>query len=222
MPEREHPLEGKAALERALAYPYDIPTHSYALVDGRPAALPDADVDCDDRTALLAYGSNASPSVLARKLAATPDPVPVVRTALRDFDVVYSAHLSLYGAVPATLARSPGTEATAFVAYLTGEQLTLVSATEPNYRLARFDRPSCTLERGDAPAELQVYLSRHGALRLDGQEVALTAIEAPGRRLPAMGQREVLERVRDLVCPGSDLTALIRERAGRRLDLPDD
>ncbi|HEU5142083.1 MAG TPA: hypothetical protein VFU04_02885 [Solirubrobacterales bacterium] len=207
-------------MERALAYPYDIPTGSYALVAGKAVQLTSAnDVDCDDRIALLAYGSNASPNVLARKLSTRPDPVPVVRTVLRDFDVVYSAHLSLYGAVPATLTRSSGTEATAFIAYLTERQLALVSATEPNYHLARFDRPSCTLDRGVAPAELQVYLSRHGPLRLDGGEVALAAIEARERRLPAMGQREVLERVRDLVCPGSDLATLIREHAGSRIDL---
>jgi hypothetical protein len=211
--------ERDESLARALAYPYAIPSRSYALVDGRTEDVDAVDVPRDGRTALLAYGSNAAPTVLARKLGATPDPVPVVRTVLRDFDVVYSAHLSPYGAVPATLTRSPGTEATAFVVYLTDRQLTLLSATEPNYRLASFDRPSCTLERGPAPRELQVYLSRHGSLRLDGHEVALAAIEARGRRLPAMSQREVLERVRDLVSPGSDLATLIREHAGRPVAL---
>lgn len=198
------------ALERALAYPYAIPERSYALVDGRAEDLDAADVDSDDRIALLAYGSNASPGVLARKLAAAPEPVPVVRTVLRDFDVVYSAHLSRYGAVPATLTRSPGTEVPAFVAYLTAGQLDLIAPTEPNYDLARFDRPACTLERGATPAELRVYLSRHGSLRIDGHEVALAAIEARERRLPAMDEREVLERVRDALSPGADLAAFVR------------
>jgi hypothetical protein len=181
---------------RALDYPYGIPSRSYALLDGEAVEPERVDVDLGERLALLAYGSNAAPEVLSRKLAVSPEPVPVLRTTLRDFDVVYSAHVSAYGAIPATLARSPGTEVRAFVAYLTGEQLELVSATEPNYDLARFDRPSCTLERGAAPAELNVYLSKHGALLVDGREVALSEIEAEGRRFAAMSQRQIQERVR--------------------------
>jgi hypothetical protein len=193
--------ERSEALRRALDYPYAIPSRSYLQAGAKTLEPGEVEVDLDERVPLLAYGSNASPQVLAAKLAAAPDPVPVVRTALRDFDVVYSAHISRYGAVPATLSRSPGTEVTAFVAYLTAEQLRLVSATEPNYDLARFDRPSCALEKGDAPVELSVYVSRHGSLRLDSSEVALAAIEARERRLPAMGQRQVLERLRDALCP---------------------
>jgi hypothetical protein len=183
---------------RALDYPFGIPSQSYALVDGEPVEADRAEVDPGERLALLAYGSNAAPEVLARKTAAAPDPISVLRTTLRDFDVVYSAHFSPYGAIPATLARSPGTEVRAFIAYLTGKQLDLVSATEPNYDLARFDRPSCTLERGTAPADLNVYLSKHGALAIDGREVALAEIEAEGRRFPEMTQQQVQERVRAL------------------------
>jgi hypothetical protein len=182
---------------RALDYPFGIPSRSYALVDGAPVDVEQVEVDLAERSALLAYGSNAAPEVLARKLAAAPDPVPVPRTTLRDFDVVYSAHVSPYGAIPATLARSPGTEVRAFVAYLTAEQLDLVSATEPNYDLARFDRPSCTLEKGAAPAELYVYLSKHGPLLIDGREVALAEIAAEGRHFPEMTQRQVQEWARD-------------------------
>lgn len=209
--------ERDEALERALAYPYAIPDRSYALVDGGVEDVDAAEADRERRIALLAYGSNAAPEVLARKLGPSEE-ASVVRTVLRDFDVVYSAHLSPYGAVPATLLRSPGTEAPAFVAYLTAEQLARVSPTEPNYELARFDRPSCTVERGEAPAELRVYLSRHGALRLDGREVALAAIDAHDRRLPAMSQRQVLERVRDAVRPGATLGEFVRN--GPRGPLP--
>lgn len=201
--------ERSEVVARALGYPYAIPSSSYALAGGRPVELEAVEVDRADRVPLLAYGSNAAPVVLARKLATAPDPVPVVQAALRDFDVVYSAHVSRYGAVPATLLRSPGTEVDAFVAYLTGEQLRLVSATEPNYELARFDRLSCTVAKGDAPAELRAYLSRHGCLLLGGRPIALGEIRARHRRLAAMGQREVLERVRDVLCPGRDLASFI-------------
>jgi hypothetical protein len=201
--------EQSEAVARALGYPYAIPSSSYALVGGAVVELEAAEIDLGGRTALLAYGSNAAPQVLARKLAAAPDPVAAIRTELRDFDVVYSAHVSRYGSVPATLRRSPGTEVRAFVVYLTREQLRLVSATEPNYELASFDRPSCTLEKGDAPAELSAFVSRHGCLVLDGGEVALAEIEARQRRFGALGQPEVLERVRDLLSPHSDLASFI-------------
>jgi hypothetical protein len=205
----EHVDEASQALARALGYPYAIPTSSYALVDGRVADIEAAEVDLAERIPLLAYGSNAAPEVLARKLGTAPDPVLMVRTDLHDFDVVYSAHVSPYGAVPATLRRSPGTEVPAFVAYPTAEQLRLLSTTEPNYELARFDRPACTLERGNAPAELNAYVSRHGCLLLDGGEIAVAKIEATGRRFAAMAQREVLERVRDLLDPGRDLASFV-------------
>lgn len=194
---------------RALDYPYSIPSSSYALVDGRTVDVEAAAVDLAERVALLAYGSNAAPEVLAAKLTGTADPVPVLRTELRDFDVVYSAHVSRYGAVPATLHRSPGTEVRAFVAYLTAEQLRLVSATEPNYDLAKLDRPSCTLAGGDAPAELRVYVSRHGCLSIASAPVALAAIEAQGRIFPAMSQEEILEHVRRRLCPEEPLARFI-------------
>lgn len=197
-------------LERALGYPYAIPRRSFALSGGRALELDAVDVDRGSRVPLLAYGSNAAPEVLARKLDSARDPVPVVRTALRDFDVVYSAHVSRYGAVPATLSPSPGTEVPAFVAYLTPEQLRLLSATEPNYELASFSRD-------DDPEELRIYLSRHGCLLLDGGEVALSAIEARGRTRRAMSQRQVLERVRDGLFPGRTLSELVALARGYRL-----
>lgn len=201
--------EQSEVVARALGYPYAIPLDSYAVVEGEIVDVAAAEVDLADRIPLLAYGSNAAPEVLSRKLAAAPDPVPVLRTDLRDFDVVYSAHISRYGSVPATLRRSPGTEVRAFVAYLTSEQLRLVSATEPNYELARLDRPSCTLAEGDALAELNVYVSRHGCLLLDEREVTLAEVEARDRRFAAMDQREVLGRVRDLLAPGRDLASFV-------------
>lgn len=205
-------------LTRALGYPYAIPSGSYALLDGSAVATDAVEVDLAGRIPLLAYGSNAAPDVLAAKLGPAPEPVPVLRTGLRDFDVVFSAHLSRYGSVPATLRRSPGTEVRAFVAYLTEEQLRLVSATEPNYELARFDRPSCALDGTAPPAELWAYLSRHGCLLLDGHEVALAEVGAAGRRFAALGQRQVLERVRDRLAPGSDLAAFVTAAVAGAVD----
>jgi len=212
--------EQSEELRRALDYPYSIPEASYALAGGGAVPLEAVEVDLAARTPLLAYGSNAAPEVLARKLAAAADPVPVIAAGLSDFDVVYSAHISAYGAVPATVQRSPGTEVSVFVAHLTVEQLRLVSETEPNYELRSI--PGTGLRCGEAgvPSELAVYVSRHGCLAVGG-EVALASIEATGRRFETMSEPQVLELVRRELAPELTLeefvAAAVREpAAGRR------
>ena len=191
-------------MKRALTYPYATPERSYLYRGGRATELPE-DFDLSGRTALIAYGANAAPEALALKLASLPGvPLPVVRSQLRDFDVVYSAHVSPYGAVPATLLESPGTVAPVFVTYPTEEQWALLTATEPNYDL---------VEIGGAAA----YRSKHGCLEIDGSPVALAAIRSQGRTLPQLDEPAVLERVRDHLMPGLKLEAFIHaciERGG--------
>ncbi|HEY2716545.1 MAG TPA: hypothetical protein VGI73_10045 [Solirubrobacterales bacterium] len=64
-------------------------------------------------------------------------------------------------------------------------------------------------EDGEALALLDAFVSRHGCLSLDGGEVALAAIEAEGRRFPAMGEIEVLERARQIVAPELELERFV-------------
>ncbi len=197
-------------VERALAYPYAVPSGSFLLVDGKvrdARGLEPSGTHTLDRTPLLAYGSNASPEVLARKLGGSTreKPVLALRATLTDFDIVYSAHISRYGSIPAALKRSSGTKVAVFVLYLTEKQLALISATEPNYERVMLSDVSCKLEGGETLTELAAYLSRHGCLLADGSEIALTAVEARNRTFPAMSQREVLEHVRDILRPGESL-----------------
>lgn len=200
------PGEAGEILKRALEYPYATPGHSFLQLGRRTLELPAEGLDLSGRTALLAYGSNAAPAVLARKLAPLPElPLPLFAAELADFDIVYSAHISAYGSVPATLRRSPGTVANAFVAYPTEEQLRLFAATEPNYELTRLGGISCLLETGAQVTELAAYTSRHGCLSIDGAEVALAEIPVRGRGLGEMTQPEVLERVRLQLSPESSL-----------------
>jgi hypothetical protein len=114
--------EAAAILRRALDYPYEAPGRSYLYCDGEARELP-ADPDLSGRTPLLSYGANASPEALGRKLAPlSGEALPVLRAALEGFDVVYSAHVSPYGAIPATLRKSPGTTAPVFVLHPTPVQ----------------------------------------------------------------------------------------------------
>lgn len=176
---------------RALDYPFAIPDRSFVHHRGEVRDPEEVEVDLTDRTALLAYGSNAAPEVLDRKLAGDPDPVLLARSNLLGYDVVYSNHLSAYGAVPATLHASPGTEATVFVAYLSTAQLELIALTEPNYDLTRLERVRCELEDGGRLSEIDAYVSRHGCLLdADGSPTALAAIAARDRCFPVRSQEE--------------------------------
>jgi hypothetical protein len=196
------PAEREAILKRALTYPYAASEHSYLYRSGRAIELPE-DFDLSGRTALISYGANAAPEALALKLASLPGvPLPVVRSQLSDFDVVYSAHISPYGAVPATLLESPGTVAPVSVIYPTEEQWALLTATEPNYDLVEID-------------EAAAYRSRHGYLELDGSPVALAAVRSEGRNLPELDEPAVLERVRALLEPELELEEFVHACVAR-------
>jgi hypothetical protein len=191
-------VERDAILRRALTYPYATPDRSYLYRDGGAEELPEG-FGLTGRTPLISYGANAAPEALAIKLASLPEePLPVVRSQLDDFDVVYSAHVSPYGAVPATLLESPGTVAPVFVIHPTAAQHALLTATELNYDLVRI---------GDA----QAYRSKHGCLELDGSPVALAAICSHGRTLPELDEPAVLERVRALLAPGLQLEEFVHK-----------
>jgi hypothetical protein len=187
-----------AILERALAYPYATPDRSYLYLDGEARELPGAGTDLSIRTPLLSYGANAAPDALARKLAALPGvEMPVLRAELEGFDVVYSAHVSPYGAVPATLLENPGTTAPVFVIHPTTEQRALLTATEPNYDLVEVNG-------------IAAYRSKHGCLSIDGSAVALAAVRSAGRTLPELDEPAVLERVRAHLAPDRELGEFVQ------------
>jgi hypothetical protein len=201
--------ERSDVLERAMGYPYPAPSRPFVQLGHRTLDPDEVAVDWAERAPLLAYGSNAAPRALAHKLALSDDPVLVVPAWLRDFDVVYSAHISPYGAVPATLQRSPGTEARVHVAYVTGEQLALVSATEPNYEPTVLDAVHCRLEEGETATTLDAYISRHGCLLLEDSEVALAAVPARDRRFAELSEPQVLEKVRASLSPAESIEAFV-------------
>ena len=192
-----------AILARALDYPYATPDRSYLYRDGEATELPPQGPDLADRSPLIAYGANAAPEALARKLTQLAGvELPVMRFELDGFDVVYSAHVSPYGAVPATLVESPGTVAPAFLLHPTAEQLALLTASEPNYDLEEIDG-------------VAVYRSKHGCLEIDAAPIALAAFRSAGRTLSEMDEPAVLERVRAHLEPHLSLEEFIHASIAR-------
>ncbi|MBS1889614.1 MAG: hypothetical protein JSU06_20765 [Actinobacteria bacterium] len=205
-------------VRRALAYPYGPPTGSFVQVGDRTLPVPPEGVDVEGRRALLAYGANASPAALSRKLADLPPaPLPVLRIALGGWDVVYSAHITRYGTVPAAVVPSPGTVASVHLAFPDDEQLATLAATEgENYRLERLVDYSAALEvGGEPPPEIDAFVSIFGPLPLDGAPVALAAIPARDRAFPELSTPAMIDRVRAALRPDLTVPEFVLEQIAR-------
>jgi hypothetical protein len=180
-----------AIVERALAYPYVPPHRSYVLGDGP--------VEREGRHVLLAYGANGSPEVLRRKLG-NGARLEVLAGTLHDFDVVYSSHVSAYGAIPSTLHPSPGRAVPVFALLVDDDQLVTLVESEFNYSVQRLT--GLTFEHADSAI---VFVSRHGALGLTHEPIPLSEMpQREAQRLvrehvaPDEGEREfILNNVRD-------------------------
>jgi hypothetical protein len=153
----------------------------------------------EDRHPILAFGSNAAPTTLARKFAHFEDPrdreVLVLAGDLHDFDVGAAATVAIYGAMPATLFESPGTAVRAAVLYTTDAQATQLTWSELSYRFGRLDE----VRFGDKTISVLAYANRFGAFAPDGHPLALAAVPARDRSAPALTQRELLDRAAGLM-----------------------
>ena len=193
-----------AILAAARNYPYEIPASSYVyskkgLLDFDPALR-------ETRTPVLAIGSNQSPARLAQKFGHDASHViPVQRAELEDFDVVYSAHISRYGAVPAMLQHAPGARVTIAVTWLDDAQLEIMNESElsaANYSFALLENLVLRLDDGDEVERVHAYVSSRGHLSAGGgPPIGLAAIPCRGRRCRSMSTAEALEVVRERTAP---------------------
>lgn len=190
-----------SALEHALGYPWTRPRGSFHLRDRDLTILDSLPIGAATpaRFPLLSFGSNAAPSRLIAKLEHLPDgqrEAIVVTGQLRGFDVGASAHVAVYGALPATIFECPGAAVRAAVLWVTIEQLTALAWTEMSYFFGRLDDIEFAPDI-DARSLGSVFLfvSRFGARRVDGELVAMRAIEARGRSTPALTQEALLNQL---------------------------
>lgn len=168
------------------------------------------------RTPVIAHGSNASPAQLARKFKGVDDDViiPVLRGGLVDFDVVYAAHFTAYGSIPATLAASPGTTAEIAVVYLTDGQLARMHKTEGlgvSYVYGRIGGIFLDVDGLDPLLEAFVYITLRGAAMLSGSPLALSSVTAHQRRFKSQPMSAMLALARDRFAPDLGLDAFILE-----------
>lgn len=153
------------------------------------------------RTPVIAYGSNAAPWVLADKFTRLYGGnqeykgsmvIPVTKATLRDYDITWLARFTGGGGLPATISAAPGTEVEVWLTWLDADQLAWMNDSEeigePGglYSLNRLPRAQLSTMGYGLDQDPLVYVSCYGALRApNGKAVAIAQIPALGRTLPA-------------------------------------
>lgn len=194
-----------ADYERACEYPWERPEYSFWMEDGSvelldAGARPHA--GREHRYPLITFGSNGAPGVLAEKLSVLPEDerdVLALTGTLNDYAVAPSAHLAIYGSLPATIAPAQGTSVRAGLLMVTAAQFEVLTRTEFNYVLARLDgsrfKPDLSVP---ATESVFVYVSRRGVFAPDGLGAASQS-----------SQRQLLDRAAEIVLgngtPGREL-----------------
>lgn len=192
-------------LSRAREYPYERPAHSIVWRDGE--LIPFMPRHREGRTPVLAFGSNQSPLRLAQKFGHQADhEIPVERVTLDGFDVVYSAHITRYGAVPAMLQTAPGACVSVAITWLDDRQIEIMHESElsaANYGFGALDGVTVTLSDGAVHDTAFVYVGARGHLGGEGGAPhALQAIPCRNRKAPACSTADMLTLVQRLAGAG--------------------
>lgn len=197
---------GSAPLDDPSCYPGLRTEYSYVFCGDHLRALDRIDFDVElaildsaplsARHAVLAYGSNACPAQLRRKLDGAPcsPVVPMSRGWAQRLAIGYSDHESRYGAIPATVLVDDDAVTEVFVSWLDTEQFELFDRSEQlNYERRPFDLDVHALYVADAPmpTNVDVYVSTRGVFARKGVVPGVKGIDTTYRAGPLLTQAEV-------------------------------
>jgi hypothetical protein len=102
----------------------------------------------------------------------------------------------VWSSMAATLIPSSGTALRIAVLFLTQVQFTALWWTELSYKLGALSGVDLTIEDRVEPLDrVMAFVSRYGALCIDGTPVVMSALPARNRRYPALAQIEIMEAV---------------------------
>ena len=196
-------LEEISEQDRASLYPYMAPAGGYVLVRGQLFSLDQQRLEESDavhllfgRKPVLAVGSNRAPYQLLRKFGSQAI-VPVTPARLHDCDVVHTALVSYYGAIPCTAFPSSGTITELKVVWLDEEQLLQMHKTEGIGVAYDYVEMQGVEHQFEVPAgPVFGYAARAGVLAWEScQPASLAAIHAQLRRFRVISQRQAAQRV---------------------------
>jgi hypothetical protein len=216
MPIKNRTLGQESDVAAALAYPFAIPKNAFLLTaEGvEPLEMDSGQLAEGPRVPVLAVGSNQSPDRLAHKYDGRleDETVPVSKGWLRDFDVVYSAHFSSYGSIPATLAECPGVQVSLSVTWLSPRQLQWMHETEAvglNYGFGALQGLTMTMDDGFILSQAYTYATRRGLFMQEGHIVSVAEIDAKGRGNTAMTQEAAQKAARQILAPELTMQAFV-------------
>jgi hypothetical protein len=173
----------------------------------------------NNRQLFVAYGANAAPSCLQRKLKTTlqKDPIPVLKAFIENFDAVFVAQLLPIGVIPATLIPSPSTKLSCAVLPLTDEQIELLNASEFidfAYSLVPIKGSEIFVESGRSPLSILTYIHRERPFLINHSPIALQACSAQQRIFPSIHHKSLLKKVcRDLKINYCDFCSLVYNKS---------
>lgn len=148
-----------------------------------------------ERYPILSYGSNVCLAQLKYKYSLNPkldDIVINLKGKLRDTDVLYSAYITKYGALPAMLGPMKGARCQVWLSLLDEQQLRHINSTESVYSIAAHHAQKLKLECGIKPSEFYAYYFDK-ALHMGGLHFRYPDIPCSGSRAREMWQAHMLE-----------------------------
>lgn len=202
-------------LTRALGYPYPIPDHSYVVHNGdvSPMLSDEAVGLRQGRIPVLAVGSNQSPAQIMRKFRG-PDwhPIPCEKCVIHDFDTVFSAHISGYGSIAATLHPASGTSVSLYINWLHESHMERMHMTElgnENYAFAELTDIRIKTEFEFEMDRVHFYRGNIGAFMPDGVPIPLAEVSAQNRQWVALNQKGIQERLQAMTAPTLKLDTFV-------------
>lgn len=194
-------------LNRALSYPYAIPSMDFVLSAGRAHMIDKRKIDLEEllygRKPILAVGSNRAPAQLLRKFGER-ETIPVLSGNLYDHDVVYAGLISDYGAIPATLIYSRDSVCNVGITWLTDNQFSIMDKTEglgTAYNRRELEGLGFVIRGMGNLDRAYTYLACNGALQHNNTPISVAEIRGKKRGFQTKTQREVQEIAQNALSP---------------------
>ena len=147
---------------------------------------------------ILSYGSNSAKSQLIDKFKDEDEKIYGIDATLEGYDVVFGAHVSRKGYVPATLASSSKTSVPCHILLLTDGQLGILNVSEGiKYKTYELEKVKGVIKlkhpfEDKAIGEVKTYFLKNNYLSSNGNPIALSVVQASGRIWPNKTEKELL------------------------------
>ena len=147
---------------------------------------------------ILSYGSNSAKSQLIDKFKDEDEKIYGIDATLEGYDVVFGAHVSRKGYVPATLAASSKTSVPCHILLLTDGQLGILNVSEGiKYKTYELEKVKGVIKlkhpfEDKAIGEVKTYFLKNRHSLSNGKPIALSVVKASDRIWPNKTEKELL------------------------------